>query len=173
MSDSPHTGIEIERKYIIEIPAPALMESCEGYSKSEISQVYLASVRGLTHRIRKRVTGGEVRYYETKKIRLDKCSSREIEGEITESDFNKLLEKRAQDTKPIIKVRHSFSYKNQLFEVDIYPEWEHTCILETELSSRDKKVEFPQFLRILREVTGVREYSNASMSRAFPPEERP
>lgn len=171
MSDNSHVGIEIERKYIIEMPEARLMESCAGYSKSEILQIYLTSPRGITHRIRKRVTDGKASFYETKKVRIDKCSSEELERELSEAEFFDLSKRRAEDSRPIKKVRHSFLYLGQLFEVDIYSEWSRTCILETELSSRDKWVIFPTFLRVVREVTGVKGYSNAAMSRAFPKED--
>ena len=39
-----------------------------------------------------------------------------------------------------------------------------------ELKSREAEVKIPEFLTILREVTGNKAYSNAGMSRAFPEE---
>ena len=43
--------------------------------------------------------------------------------------------------------------------------------METELENRESKVKIPDFLEILREVTGDKSYSNAAMSRDFPPED--
>ena len=76
-----------------------------------------------------------------------------------------------QGTAPVIKDRHTFSYLGQLFEIDIYPQWSKTAIMETELDDKEKEVEMPPFIKIVREVTGVRGYSNAAMSASFPKED--
>ena len=94
----------------------------------------------------------------------------EDECEIDENTYKSLSLEIKKGTSPIYKVRHTFIFNSQLFEVDIYPRWHDTCILETELSSRDSEIDFPDFVEIVRDVTGVREYSNASMSRTFPKE---
>ena len=151
-------GVEIERKYIIMKPSVSEMALLEGYTASEIEQIYLTSETGVTRRIRKRVTGGIPRFYLTEKRRIDSMSA--IEAELKEG------------TRPIYKTRYTFLYRSQLFEVDVYPEWRSTAIMETELESRATAVDMPPFIRIVREVTGVRGYSNADMSRAFPPEEQ-
>ncbi len=163
-------NIEIERKYVIEKPRIADMSSLENYTSSEIVQIYLASPRGLTHRIRSRRYADGVRYYETTKIRIDKISSHEYEREIEKREFDELAGQIAEGSRPIIKTRHTFDFQGQTFEVDVYPEWENTAVMETELPSRDTEVLFPDFIRVYAEVTGDKRYSNAQMSRSFPEE---
>lgn len=160
--------IEIERKYIIELPDVGAMQGCEGYTKSEILQIYLKSERGVTHRIRRRAFESEIQYTETKKIRLDALSAIENEKAITKEEFELLQSNKAADTVPISKVRHTFVFLGQVFEVDVYPNWKKSCILETELSERNTEVTFPPFINIIKEVTGIKGYSNAQMSRSFP-----
>ena len=163
--------IEIERKYVIEKPNVSAMSACAGYSSSEIVQIYLTSEVGITHRVRSRAfPDGRTIYYETKKIRIDKMSSHELEREIKREEFDALAEKIAEGSRPIVKTRHTFDYMGQTFEIDVYPDWERTCIMETELPSRDTEVTFPDFIRVVAEVTGDKRYSNASMSRKFPEE---
>ncbi len=164
------TNIEIEKKYIILLPDEKELSSMENYEKSNITQIYLSSEVGVTHRVRSREKSGKVVYTETKKIRIDKCSSFEDEREISENEFFELCKNARADSSPVIKIRHSFLYLGQLFEIDAYPEWKNTAILETELDSRESVVSFPSFIKIVREVTGERAYSNASMSKAFPKE---
>ena len=79
--------IEIERKYIIEMPKRDLILSLPGSESSAIQQIYLESVAGVTHRIRKRVFKNAVRYFETVKKRIDKISAFEDEREISESEY--------------------------------------------------------------------------------------
>ena len=164
------TNIEIERKYIIEKPDVSVLRSMDSFTESRIVQIYLASDIGVTHRIRSRERDGRTVYTETKKIRIDAMSATEIEGEITEARFRELSRKMRDDSHPIEKTRCTFIFKGQLFELDFYPEWERTCIMETELETREVEVVFPDFLRIIRDVTGIREYSNAAMSVKFPKE---
>ena len=164
------SGIEIERKYIIKIPDVEKMRAEEKYSPSEILQIYLSSPRGVTHRIRKRETGGAAVYTETKKIRIDKMSCHEDEREISEREFLALSKNIREGTQPIKKTRHVFIYEGHAFEVDVYPAWKSSCILETELASAGETVNFPDFIEVISEVTGNPAYTNYAMSKSFPEE---
>lgn len=163
-------NVEIERKYIIEMPDLALLRGMRDYTVSEIEQIYLDSPVGITHRIRRRAYSDRVEYTETKKVRIDKSSAYEDEHTITEGEYAELRTRRAPDSVALSKMRYTFGYSGLTFEVDIYPDWTRTCIMETELPSRDTAVDMPPFVSIVEEVTGKREYSNASMSRKFPKE---
>ena len=166
-----NSAIEIERKYIIKKPSVSLMEQLDGYTASEITQVYLKSERGVTRRVRSRKDAFGTVYIETTKVRIDRISAIEKEREITAEQFSALLLEIREGSEPIKKVRHTFSYSGQLFEIDIYPEWKSTAIMETELESAYKEVIMPSFIEILREVSGLSEYSNSAMSEHFPPED--
>ena len=163
-------NIEIERKYVIELPSESDMSAMDNYKSSKIVQIYLESHKGATHRIRKRDYGDLVEYSETKKIRIDSMSAVEEESALTENEFDLLSKNIRKGSHPILKCRHTFIYLGQLFEVDVYPEWKHSAIMETELPSRDADVVFPPFIKIIREVTGKGEYSNSAMSSVFPEE---
>lgn len=165
-----NTPVEIERKYIIERPDTEELARMEAYTSSEITQTYLDSSAGVTHRVRMRKYADRVVYTETKKVRIDKISAFEDEREICESEYLSLLERKCRDTVSLKKTRHTFSYLGVTFEVDVYPEWERTCILETELKSAAEEVVFPAFLHVIREVSGDKRYTNAAMSHSFPPE---
>ena len=170
MNEKTKIAIEIEKKYIIKMPNISILKVQTGYTESSILQIYLPCAEGETRRIRKRVRAGEATYTETRKIRIDKMSSNEIEREITESEFSLLSQNILESTRPIEKTRYTFIYKEQLFEIDVYPEWKHTAIMETELDSRERTVDFPQFLEIVKDVTGDKSYSNRGMSHTFPKE---
>ena len=164
------TPVEIERKYVIRMPDISIMRAQTGYTVSEIHQTYLTSHAGVTHRVRMRVFPDKIVYTETKKVRIDAMSAYEDEREISEDEYLELIGCIAPDTHTLTKSRHTFTSYGQTFEVDIYPEWTRTCILETELSSRDETVTMPDFISVVKEVTGDKKYSNASMSREFPVE---
>jgi CYTH domain-containing protein len=98
-------------------------------------------------------------------------SSTEVENELTKEQYLELLEASDPTASPINKVRHRFIIDGQPFEVDVYPQWQNTAIMETELENREKKVEIPPFIDVIREVTGDKAYSNAGMARSFPKED--
>ena len=164
------TPLEIERKYVILKPDIAVISSIDGYTVSEIDQTYLDSPAHVTHRVRARSYSGRTVYTETKKVRIDKMSVYEDEREISVDEYLELLKGRKADTVTLRKTRHTFLYLGQVFEIDVYPEWTHSAVLETELPTRETVVEFPDFIDVVAEVTGEKKYSNAAMSREFPKE---
>ncbi len=170
MTSNAKTGVEIERKYIIKMPDISVLSKQPEYTRSDITQIYITPKDGETHRVRRRCYPDRVQFVETRKIRIDHISVTEIEGEISEESFNELSKKMIDGSSPVIKTRHTFLYLGQIFEIDIYPQWKSTAIMETELCSREEEVEIPSFIEIIREVTGDKAYSNASMSRTFPHE---
>ena len=42
--------------------------------------------------------------------------------------------------------------------------------MEVELESEDERMELPEFIRVIKDVTGLRDYSNHSMAHSFPAE---
>ncbi len=164
--------LEIERKFIIQMPDIRLLETKPEYTKSDIVQIYLTSPRAITHRIRSRDYGERTVYTETVKIRQSNMSAHEDEKEIDKRLFDTLKEKIAEGTVPLIKTRHTFCEGGYTYEIDIYPRWKSTCIMEVELENEGEEAPFPDIIRTVREVTGIKMYSNASMARCFPDEEK-
>ena len=164
------TPIEIERKLVIAMPDVSALSAIDGYSASDIEQTYLTSAPHVTRRVRARSYSDHTVYTETKKVRIDKMSAFEDEREITESEYAAMLQEIAPGTVTLHKTRHTFPCFGRTVEIDIYPNWNRTCILEVELKSEDEELILPDFIRVIKEVTGDRRYSNASMSREFPTE---
>ena len=162
--------VEIERKYVIRMPDIAKLRAENGYTVSDIEQTYLDSEPGVTRRVRKRRYAEREEYTQTKKIRIDKISSFEQEGRIAEQEYLELLKSKRGGTRTLTKTRHTFVRGEQRFEVDVYPEWTRTAILETELVSRLTEVDMPDFIEVIAEVSGDKRYTNAAMSQSCPEE---
>lgn len=162
---------EIERKYIIEMPDISLIKKMPSYSCSKICQIYLECDENITSRIRKRSFTDKTVYTKTAKKRISEIASLENECEICADEFEKLKTRIKHGTSPVIKERHVFTYLGKLFEIDIYPGWKRHAILETELAFYEEKIDFPEFIKIKREVSGIKEYTNAAMSVSFPKED--
>ena len=162
--------VEIERKFVIEMPDIAALSTLSGYSSSDIEQTYLISSPSVTRRVRARHYDGRTVYTETKKVRIDKMSALEDEREITREEYEALLCEMMPGTVTLRKTRHTFPYRGRTVEIDVYPNWQRSCVLEVELDSREAELELPYFICTVAEVTGDKKYSNASMSREFPKE---
>ena len=61
-------------------------------------------------------------------------------------------------------------YKDQRFEIDLFPFWSDRAIMEIELEREDQAVDFPPEINIIREVTEDRRYTNSSLAREIPME---
>ncbi|MBQ8380703.1 MAG: hypothetical protein IJY18_02310 [Clostridia bacterium] len=164
------SNIETEYKLIVEKPDIENLSACEGYTESEILQIYLESPAA-THRVRRRVySSGKVEYTENKKIRISKMSAIEEERVISEEEFFALAEKIEKGAKPLKKIRRTVKYLGYTYEFDFYEDWKSTCIMEVELPSEDTELVLPPLVRMLKNVTGEKMYSNHSMAHVFPPE---
>lgn len=162
-------GVETERKLVIRMPDISLLEKEEGYRKSEIVQTYFASPSGVTHRVRKRAYEGETVYTETKKTRISKMSVIEDERVLSEEEYNALLAS-GEVIGSLSKTRHIFLFGGHTIEVDVYPLWKRSCVLEVELLSETEELTLPSYIAVLEDVTGSRKYSNHNMSFSFPEE---
>lgn len=163
-------NIETEYKYIIKKPEHAILLESEGYTESYITQIYLKSEFS-THRVRRReYSSGEVVYTENKKVRLTKMSSTENEREISENEYRSLSENIEPGASVLYKTRRTFKYCGKVFELDYYDAWQNTCIMEIELESESEKIEYPDFIEIVADVTGNKTYSNHSMAHVMPDE---
>ena len=71
----------------------------------------------------------------------------------------------------IKKTRYAIPIDHHIAEIDIYPFWKKQAVMEIELKSEDDSVTLPDFVEVLREVTGDRTYSNNALSKSVPAED--
>ncbi len=166
-----HTGLEIERKYLIRMPDVARLEAMPGCAVWDVVQMYLRrDADGGTRRVRRVCAGGEVKHYFTHKRRIDALSCEETEGEIAPEEYAALAAQADPDRRPVEKRRLRIPYMGQLLEVDIYSFWSDRATLEIELESEDQPVRLPDWLEVVREVTGEEAYKNFSLAHSVPME---
>ncbi len=154
---------EIERKWLIEIPDISIMESMTGYECSAIEQIYLSG----SDRVRKRDYVTFVKYYRTHKENISGISRYEEESEITEDEYIRLSGQRLKNSRVISKKRHCFRYHGQIIEIDLYDFWDDKATMEIELETEDQKVFLPDFIKVIAEVTGDKDYSNYALATKY------
>lgn len=152
------SGVETEIKYLIEYPdvAKAMTLPCK---KTEIAQTYLLSTIG-THRIRERKVDGIATYFETLKIRISGISAHENEGIISKEVYDELMLNADPNKNTIFKDRYCFLYDGQYFEMDVYPFWDDKAVIELELTDQNQKVNLPDFIKVIKDVSNNKKYKN-------------
>lgn len=166
MSEGKH--FEIERKYLILPPDEARLLAAPGCEVWQIEQIYLDRAPGIPDRIRRVTENGAARWYKTSKHRLSDTVCEEEEARISEEEYAKYRESATPTLRPIVKTRYRVPYAGRTLEVDVYPFWTDRAILEIELEREDEPVRIPDWLRVVREVTGDRRYKNIQLAGEVP-----
>lgn len=159
---------EIERKFLIEKPDLNYLESLANCTKVNIIQTYLNSEKGDERRVRLRGANGSYIYTVTTKRSISPIKRVEFEEKISQKRYLTLLEEANTNLKQIRKDRYCLVYKNQYFEIDIYPFAKNRAIMEIELTSENDKIEIPDFIKVVREVTEEKVFSNFALAQSVP-----
>jgi len=158
-------AFEIERKFLIEYPDMKILEK---YPKSEIAQTYLKTDDGFTSRVRARTSDGVTKYIFTEKKRVTDLKCIENEREISADEYKELLKLADPERMTVYKTRYCVPHNGRVVEVDIYPFWSDRAIAEVEMQDESEKVELPDFIKVIRDVTAEKAYKNASIAKKIP-----
>lgn len=165
MSDPCNAPLEIERKFLIRRPDESVLAQIPGAVKYEIEQIYLPETADGEHpRIRRRVgPRGEECFY-TVKRKITAVTRVEHEHSISPHQYAALA---AGQQRPMVirKTRWCLPSGDHTAEVDIYPFWQSTAVVEVELGSEKEDFELPAVLSVIREVTGETRFLNRDMAR--------
>ena len=150
-----------ERKYLVEVTGQ-LPETID----SDILQTYLVSEPGTEVRLRRRSwpSGKVVNVHNTKK-RTAPGEQIETERQVENALYESLLQQADPYRQSISKLRQSFIWKGQYFELDTYRgPLDGLVILETKGIADAEDVNFPPFIRVIKEITGNKEYYNYNLA---------
>ena len=165
------TELEIERKYLIRMPDEAYLAAMPGCVIWDVEQTYLnRGADGSSRRVRRIEVGGAVKYLFTSKHRVDAMSCEETEGEISPEEYAALAKQADPERRPVAKRRYRIPYEGQLLEVDVYRFWSDRATLEIELKDEGQPVKLPDWLHVIREVTGEDAYKNLNLALHVPME---
>ncbi len=157
--------IETERKFIVSpnfSPADLL-----GHQVVDIEQFYLMpNAEGEELRFRKRGQHGDFVYFKTHKRPGGNPASRiETEDFITAGEYEFGKQFKLPGSRFVRKKRLCFVWWNQYFELDMFeePQLPH-AFLELELADPAQPMTLPPFLKVVREVTGEKAWSNYALA---------
>jgi CYTH domain-containing protein/thymidylate kinase len=153
--------IEEERKFIVEITG----EMPDDCIESEITQTYLKAEPGNEVRLRKRGWQGKYVYVHTSKKKNSETEEMVTERQINNSMYEMMLDLADPTRETIRKIRRSFIWKGQYFEIDTYlDQLEGLVILETKGITADEPVQFPPFVKMKENITCRKEYYNNNLA---------
>ena len=151
-----------ERKYIVEKTG----ELPEDSIQSEITQTYLQGEPEAEIRLRKRCWGQKQVFVHTTKKKTSENEELVTERQINNSLYEMMLGLADPTRHTVHKIRNSFIWKGQYFEVDTYQDQlQGLVILETKGIAEGEPVKFPPFLKVVKEVTGNEDYYNYNLAK--------
>ena len=155
----PRQAVE-ERKYIIR-----LKDNIPEAIVSEITQTYLTSEPYSEVRLRRRILNGlSLNVHTTKKI-LPNNEQVETERQIDNNLYESLLQQADPYRQPIHKMRETFIWKGQFFELDTFIDpYKGLQILETKGILKHEDIIFPPFIEIIEDITGITKYYNYNLA---------
>ena len=157
--------LETRKKYLIGYPDTAELGARPNCQSVDILQAYLKSeVPGEMIRIRQRGRDGNYVYFKTKKRMID-GKLIELEERLSKNEYLELLMQADPDYRIIRKKRYCLSENGLYYKIDIYPEWKDRALMEIELYGGEDRVDFPEGIDVIREVTREQEYTNPYIAR--------
>lgn len=162
--------IETERKFLIERPDPDFLASQEGAVVLHIIQTYLSQPTESSpeRRVRSIEENGNVAYIFTQKEHITAVSRYETEREITAAEYAAFLREAVSR---LTKTRYRLPFGGHELEIDVYPydiggdALEGLAVLEVELGSEEEEILLPEWIHVIRELTGGREFSNKALAK--------
>lgn len=152
--------IQEEKKYIVELTGE--IPNC---IESEIFQTYLVTDPQCEARLRMRTWNGKRVNVHTTKKRVSDTEQIETERQISNNLYDSLMGQADPYRQPIHKIRKSFIWKGQYFELDNYlSPISHLEILETKGVTDDEDVNFPPFIKVIENITGNKKYYNYNLA---------
>lgn len=158
LTNNPYS-IRYQKKYLVDLNKSQFNFS-NSLASIEIEQTYLYEEKeNYERRLRKRTVGTEKTYYLTvQKKAPDGLSKIITDKKITEKDYIKLLDMN-MDNYTIKKTRHTFIHNKQYMKLDVFED-EVFGLLEVNPIDTDSLVDFPDYLKIEKEVTNDHDYDN-------------
>jgi CYTH domain-containing protein len=162
-----NNGYEIERKYLINMPDGKWLD--ENTEASEIVQTYLRKKEpGHSERVRMRNDKNGTVYTHTEKKRISDLRREENESEISREEYFRLLLQADLNREIIIKNRYTFTFDGQIFEIDVYPFWKDRAVMEVELEDEEIPVLMPPDIKVIKEISHDKRYTNSSLAKDVP-----
>ena len=166
------TPLEIEYKFLIEIPDIKVLSAQPDFKEKHLTQMYLSLPSELNEvstrcRIRKTTEDGNTVFFKTFKKSLTDLTRVEIEEEISREEYTYLSRFILEETAPVEKTRLTFTYEGFTLEVDIFPFWQDKAFLEIEVENESTNPPIPPFIKVIKDVSANKAYRNFNLAKGI------
>jgi len=151
-----------KRKYLIEMPDTDRI--CGKYNAVPIDmmQTYLVSAEpNVDKRVRQQRSDNGYLYFYTERRTDESGNKWVVEKPISEKDYVSYIMDCDVSLHPVRKRKFRFGYESRRMEIDVYPFSQDKAVLFTFGDSREA---LPPEIKVIREVTGEKEYKNRSLA---------
>lgn len=154
-------------KYLIKMPDLQKLREVYNPETFEMMQTYLTATSPKVERIvRQQSSAGHSLFFYTEKRFKSEAERWETEKPISEKHYIKYLMECDTQLRPVVKTRYCLSYKNQHFDIDIYPFSKEKALLEIKVPSPDTPIELPPELSLIMDVTNNKNYKNRQLAQS-------
>lgn len=157
-------SFETKKKYLIKYPDISMLEQMENVEKVEVNQTYLKCSDDEKIQIRMRGSKDNYIYYQTR-VRIQNGQLLQVEKRLTQEEYEEKLKNADPTRKQLHRTRYCFTEQNQYIEIDIYPFWDDKAILNVDSCYESDKVQLPDFVEAIEDITGNKEYLNSELSK--------
>lgn len=159
--------IERFSKYLIEVNDELLQQLAkqDNYSTSHIVQHYLTSDNGFERRIRLRERDGDVLYSYSEANYLSTNERIKVDRVLTERQYNDYKHQIDKSLNVTDKMRYSFINNDNFFKLDVFNFDTSKGILSTESTADESEVKIPEFINVIKDVTGNVNYKNYHLAK--------
>lgn len=160
--------VEKFRKYLIEVNDEILnkMAAEANYSTAHIVQHYLLGENGYERRIRSRQRGEDIMYSYSEANYLSTNERIKVDKVLTERQYKDYIHQVDPDLNVIDKMRYSFIYKDVFFKLDVFDFDTGKGILSIDQPSEGRSVELPEYVTVIKDVTGDVNYKNYYLAKS-------
>ena len=82
-----------------------------------------------------------------------------------------MLNHRDPDLNVIKKTRWCIKEGELVLEIDVFPFWTDRAFLEIELENEEQEINIPSYVKIIKEVTKDKRYTNRALAKKIPNED--
>lgn len=157
--------VKRQEKYAVDLLKTDISRIFNIGRKVKIYQTYLISDESVEKRLRKIEINGSILYiFSAYKITGNGSKLCISERELTEKEYNVLLEFKDSHLNTIVKNRYYFDYRGQYFYLDVFDDMSDIGILEINIE-QDDNVMIPNFVSVIGKVTDDLAFYNKNIAK--------
>ena len=153
-----------KHKYLIAMPDLESLTRTYHAVAFDMMQTYLKETNPqVERRVRQQKNGADYLYFYTEKHYMPDNTKWDTEKPISQKEYIQYLMEGDMSLHTVHKVKYRFTYREQQFEIDVYPFSADRAIMFRYSDNDD--VALPPEIQVLREVTGDPDYKNRQLAK--------